>query len=96
MTDFSKIRLENLRPILNFKTISKENLNFAERFGNFLPNFFTIKWEMKSAEWCFGEIGEITMKKQIVKSVLIEYDQTLSGFVELLEAARRTAKTSAD
>jgi hypothetical protein len=41
MTDFSKIRLENLRPILNFKTISKENLNFAERFGNFLPNFFT-------------------------------------------------------
>jgi hypothetical protein len=93
-TDFSKIIRGNLRCILNFKTISNENLNFAESFGNFLPNFFTIKWEMKSAEWCFGEIEEITMKKQIVKSVLIEYDQTLSGFIELLEAARRTAARS--
>jgi hypothetical protein len=31
------------------------------------------------------------MKQEIVK---IEYDQTLSGFVELLELARRTAARS--
>ena len=33
-------------------------------------------------------------KKEIVKTELIEYDRTLSSFVELLEAARRTAARS--
>ncbi len=34
------------------------------------------------------------MEKEIVKAGLIEYDKTLTGFVELLEAARRTAARS--
>lgn len=36
------------------------------------------------------------MKKEINKSELAEYDKTLSGFVELLETARRGVARSAN